>query len=842
MALGLGAGLWGVVVPKATENLITNPSGEFNSTGWTFIESGAIGTTAAAQQFGAWSIFCAPGANGTCGVYSPAWTSSNGSAYTVSAYIQGVNGIPYRMAIANSTGVSFLSGGTLTFTGGGTWQRYSISYTEPTGATRTLAITKNASADLNAFRIDGAQAEMGSLTTYIDGDQPGGTWTGARHASTTTRTDQYRGGGSVIALVDLGLQVDQMPGAGMPPIEDSSQSYAVTDGAQFQRQRAASRRFTLTAKPIIGTSLADLHNQRRTLIDVFKPDLVTPQQPIRFLYVGGQGTVQYDAYYDKGLELGNMDGIIAENAAISFNGYDPYWYAPTQQGTALVPRAFLGSVNYIARRSPQGAWSSMGVNGTTIKASAASASGITAIRSLAFNPGGTLFFGGWIGSAGGTLSPNIGAYYPNLNTFGTLQGGTTDQTGGQLLGVTFNPGGTLFLCGLWNTIAGTTTNHVARWNGAYGSLVGGTIAALNFVWTVNVNPLGSLFIGGDYTSAAGTNCNGMSYWTGAAFGTLGGTARNGGAVPQIQAFAFGAQQRVYFAGGLTTIMGTQGTAIGQISNGSFGTLQNPFANGGNAGNVAQLSIGPDGRLWQAGQVTNIAIGSAPGAVVWNGVQQSNVGSGFNFQSGYNNSSESWSVLADQKTGNVAYGGVFTKVGNINVPANYTVWNGYTFIPPDISFIGAGFTIGTVYALAQSNDGAFYIAGNFTGTAQAASVGTIINSGRAQVYPNLRMRNLATSGTARIYQLLNTTTNSGIYFDLTILPGEEVDLVLAPGQRSLQSTFRGNVFNTILPGSNLATWSLLPGTNYVSFFSDNDSLEASFFWQPRNWSVDSGTVY
>src|SRR5260221_107665 len=154
MPLGLGSGFWGAIIPSETTNLPANPSGEFGTTGWTFVESAVIGTSSAFQQFGAWSIDVAPGANGTCGVQSPAWTANNGSAYSVSAYIRGANGIPYRMAVANSSGVSFVSGGTITFTGGGTWARYTIAYTEPTGASRTLVVTKNASADASHLYID----------------------------------------------------------------------------------------------------------------------------------------------------------------------------------------------------------------------------------------------------------------------------------------------------------------------------------------------------------------------------------------------------------------------------------------------------------------------------------------------------------------------------------------------------------------------------------------------------------------------------------------------------------------------------------------------------------------
>jgi hypothetical protein len=114
--------------------------------------------------------------------------------------------------------------------------------------------------------------------------------------------------------------------------------------------------------------------------------------------------------------------------------------------------------------------------------------------------------------------------------------------------------------------------------------------------------------------------------------------------------------------------------------------------------------------------------------------------------------------------------------------------------------------------------------------------------RAAYYPTLRLRNRSASGTARLYQLLNTTTNNGIYFNYVMQPGESALLTLQPGARSFQSSAQGNIFGQILPGSNLASFGLLPGTNYVSFFADNDSLEASFFWTPRSWSADGGTTF
>jgi hypothetical protein len=128
---------------------------------------------------------------------------------------------------------------------------------------------------------------------------------------------------------------------------------------------------------------------------------------------------------------------------------------------------------------------------------------------------------------------------------------------------------------------------------------------------------------------------------------------------------------------------------------------------------------------------------------------------------------------------------------------------------------------------------------------AAATTTVVNSGKAAVYPTLRMRN--TSATAiRLYQFLNTTTGAGIYFNYSVLGGETATLTLDPNignrGRTFQSDFQGNVFGRILPGSNLTAMNLLPGTNTLSFFSDSSALEVALYWVPRGWSSDSGTVF
>lgn len=834
MPIGLGSGLWGVVLPVDAANIHQNPSWEFGTTGAAAIQGATLGSTSQFQRFGAWSLKVTPSSNGTSGALVGTYTTGAGTTYSVSVWAFVEQGVAMRLGVGDQNGVNLQSNGTATFTGGGTWQWYSApALTENSTTTRGIVLQKSSGVSQLSYYVDGVMVNpwtdsIDRVITYFDGDTGGGTWLGGQQASASVRSGQYRGGGSIVALGDLGLQVDQMLGAGVMPVEVSTQSFAITDGAQFQRQRAAQRKFTLTAKPISGTSLADFHGNRRTLFDALKPDLVTPQQPIHFLYYGGQGTVGIDAYYDKGLELGAMDGPVAESAAIGFVATDPYWYAPTQQGTTLAPRVALGSSNFIMRRSSLGVWGTLGANGTTVQYNATTPT----IRAFQFNQSGTLFLGGEFGSVAGTVFPHIGMYYPTSNTFGTLAGGTVQGGGGGLYALAASPSGTLFLGGQFNIVGGTTTFNVARWNGAqFGTLQGGTLSGgVNAVEALLYSPTGTLIVAGGFGTAGGTRAFNIAFWTGA-YGTLAGNGGVGSAVGEgINCLAWGADNRIFVGGNFSNVGGTIGTSIGFFKNGTFGTMGNATGNS----IVNALGVGPNGVLYEAGFFSGFSGATETNVARWNGVQHSPMGSGLG-NTALNELAHTMTV--DQQTGNVYVGGQFSVVNGINAASNYAQWNGYTWLLPDISISSPG----TLWAMALGPDRSLYIGGIFSGTAQAAAVGTIVNTGRAQVYPSVRWRNLG-AGTARIYQLLNTLTGDSLYFNYVMQPGESAALTLQPGQRAFQSSAQGNIIGLILPGSNLATWALLPGINYVSHFCDSGSVETSLIWQPRGWSIDSGTVF
>jgi hypothetical protein len=807
----LGTTNWATVFPVAQTNLCLNPSFERGTTGVAAIQSAGIGSASDQQQFGAWSCFLTPNSNGTSGGAFGTWTAGNGTDYTVSAYVKGQNGIPYMIGVGDSNGVNLL--GSTAFTGGGTWHRHAYSFSEASGAVRRVVIRKTSGANTGTVYIDGVNIVAGSITTHIDGDQEGCIWLGAPHASQSSRDGQSRAGGSVIALADLGFTVDEALGIGMPPLETTEQSYAIIDGGQFQRQRAAPRSFTLSAS-LNGAAgegvLQGLHAARKRIIDALKIDLVTPQQPTRFWYTGAGGTVQIDAVMVGGLEQGGLNGYL-ERPGVQFVAHDPYWRTTTQEGTALAGFATIGSVQQVAQRTPDGRWGTM-AGGLEPNASFPN----IGVIYPALN--GSVYFGGDFISAGGTATQNLAFW--NGQQWGTLVGGTVN---GEVFAVIVAPSGTVFAAGNWTTVAGTAgARWLAQWNAnGWGTLIGGTVN--NQVSALAIAPSGTLYVGGGFTEVAGTSSRFMAQWTpSGAWGTLAGGTMNG----TVNTLALGLSGTLYAAGEGGQVSGSAAGSIAQWNPaGSWGTL----AGGVAGGPIFSLVVAPSNVLYALGAYTSAGGGSANAIAGWNGAQWTALGSGLLAAS----ARRAWAG----SSGALAVVGGFGTAGGVPTPSGAAIWTGAAWVPIDL--LGATTNI---RAIAVDARGTTYIslANGALNNGTAAAVVDLVNHGAAAVYPTLRVRNTGAT-LVRLYQLLNITTGDGVFFNYSLLAGEEIVLKLQPGQRSFRSSFRGNIFGAIMGGSDLASWRLSPGTNAVSFLADSLNLQTDLYWQHTAWSADQGRI-
>ena len=195
-------------VAGSTTNLLTNPSLETNSTGWSSSSSGSVAQSSADAYVGSYSLLCTSGGSQSYAQGAVTSISISNQTYTWSAYVKN------RDVATGSGSVQLLvnwQGGanpaaTVAYTTAYTvtdltdWLRVSTQfipdYSDRTAANFYVKVN-GVTADGQGFYLDGAQLEAKAhLSPYCDGslDINGAgahTWSGTAHASTSSRTQAY---------------------------------------------------------------------------------------------------------------------------------------------------------------------------------------------------------------------------------------------------------------------------------------------------------------------------------------------------------------------------------------------------------------------------------------------------------------------------------------------------------------------------------------------------------------------------------------------------------------------------------------------------------------------------
>lgn len=174
----------------AIQNLITNPSFETNTTGWTPFGTGTSALRNAAD--GAVGAACLELTfNGAAAFYGVAMSVAGltpGAQYVISGYIKRtaavgtINLDVTEGAILDTTGIIVASGAG---TSGAGWQRFSELFTYPLAGSGTVSVRLFADGTpAGTVRFDAIQLEQASaVTAYNDGSQSNGRWEGTAHAS-----------------------------------------------------------------------------------------------------------------------------------------------------------------------------------------------------------------------------------------------------------------------------------------------------------------------------------------------------------------------------------------------------------------------------------------------------------------------------------------------------------------------------------------------------------------------------------------------------------------------------------------------------------------------------------
>lgn len=811
--------VWSVVIPVARTNLITNPSFETNTTSWTAI-GGSIARATTQQYHGAYSLAITPTSATTDGARYDTVSLTSGTTYAYHAKVRGVAGLKYKIAMETTGGVELHA---VTFTATGRWQWIIGYYTETSSTTRRVTVRKAAHASVAIIYLDGVNCEAiaqgETASTHIDGDQLGltpnqspvaYTWNGTPHGSTSTRSAQTRAGGMVIPFRKYGFILTAMIGLGLASVQNVATDYARIDGSYDDYTRKPARQFTLTGR-FQGRTYAELRRNRSGLGQCFDRDLTGQDQRLTLLrhVEDGYGRILSSgirvlAKYESGFG-GSTDNMHAETVPLTFTQNLPAILADGEAGSALDVQDSVANANYIQVLNTAGLWSSVS-SGTV-----AGASGD--VNAIVVAPDGKVYIGGVFATASGVANTSCIAYYdPTDGLFHPLG---TGAAGGTVSYMAMGPDGVLYAAGSFTSMGGVAnTNNIARWNGSVWSALGTGVTGGSGILALAVDNQNRLYVGGTFTAMGGVaNTLRLAMWNGSAWSAL-GTGANG----TVRALAVGPGDVIYVGGAFGTLNAVTAAFVGMWNGTTFVALASGMDN-----DVVALAVGLNNVVYAGGDFGTAGGVAATRAASWNGTSWTPMGAGLN---------TTVRVLTVMPDGTVWAAGGFTSSGGVSLRSPMARWNGSTWGGSDNNLVS---TV-TVQAITPDAAGRLYVGYSSFGTASQGGLVTITNPGTARSYPTVVLYG-PSSGTARIYQIVNATTGRAIYLNLTLNVGEIVTLVFTPDNLSFTSDFRGNIASTILSGSNEADFFLKPGANVISTLSGSTTVVGALYYRPAYASID-----
>lgn len=815
----------GVVIPLARTNLVTNPSFELATTGYTNTGT-SINRSAAESYFGAYSLQVNPSATVNTGVY-----------YTITLTAGVIYGISCRVLVAEPTLHTRLPGkqmklwigdtsgnmrAAMPFVSSGRWQWIRLIYHEQVGATRRIYITKGDTSAADTFYVDGVQCEAISdgvleCTTYIDGDQKGlligqspapYLWNGTPHASTSTRSALTRAGGYVLNLQSAyGFLLTGMIGLGMAVPNNISIPYSVLDGARYLRTQKPPRTISFPGR-FQADDILDLASNQSAMRAAFDRDRSPQQQPL-ILQIEPQdecGNVigdlaQIPCVYSGGLE-GDQSNYPVEEAAPTFTLYAPYLIGGSS-GSALTVQSSVTGTRGIAKRSPTGQW---------LPLDAGVSAGNPVYTILVARDGKVYAGGGFTAMSGVANTAGIAYFDPADNLWHAMGSGAA---GGDVFALAEGPGGQIYAGGTFTGMGGVAnTKCIAQWDGSSWSAMGsGGGGSTTSVRALAINGNGNLYVGGNFTDIGGSGADYLARWTVAtsAWSVVGSAAALNGTVYALAAGRSNPSS-MYVGGAFTNASAIANADYIAYWNGAaYSALSTGMNNDVNA-----LAVLPNGVVVAGGAFTLAGGVTVAYNAQYNGQQWSAIGTGLN---------ATMYAIAPGPGASLYFGGAFSTAGSFTLNDGLALWTGSAFAFPDVDFGGTA----TVYAIAAAPDGSIYFGSDGTSPLIGAAITTVTNSNQQIVYPTFTI-NGPSSGSSRIYSLFNIATDAAIYFDLTISAGETVTLVTDPQNPSFRSNLRGDISGSILSGSTPAQFYLAPGSNDISFFAADSSVTATVNWQ------------
>jgi hypothetical protein len=665
------------------------------------------------------------------------------------------------------------------------------------------------------FYVDGVQVEAinagETVSTYIDGDQlgllvgqqpPAYLWTGTPHASTSQRSALTRAGGYLMNLQDAyNFLLTGVIGLGMAAPNNVATPYTVLDGARYLRTTKPPRTLSLPGR-FQADDMFSLQQYQSDMRQAFDRDLVPIQQPMVLTVeprdecgnvIGDFANVQ--CIYAGGLE-GNDSNYPAEDAAPTFTMYVPFLIGGSA-GAALTVQQSVSNANDILQRSATGNWTAMSTGGNGF------------VKAIVQGSDGTIYAGGGFLDMGGSGSDYLAKW--DGSAWAVVKSATSLNA--QVRTATVGPDGKIYIGGDFTNADGiAAADAIAVYDpvaNTYAALGTGVTGGVNQVNSITFAPDGTLYAAGAFTQMGGVaNTAYIAKWNGSAWSAL-STGMNG----ETTGLATTPAGALYAVGNFTTSGGTTTNRVAYWNGSAWAAV------GGSSGADALVSavvIAANGVVYIGGNFTTVGGVSITRIAAWNGSAWSPLGTGMDATVYY---------LSVGYDGLIYASGLFTTAGGVTVPDHVAKWNGSAWLPLDVDFPGSA----TVYVIRPLLDGRIIAGFDTTGSAIAAGITTCTNVTPGIVYPRIVI-NGPSSGTSRIYQIVNASTGIGVWFNLTLSVGEVATLIFDPQNPSFTTTFQGDITSKILPGSQPSLFYLAPGANAISFFAASSTVTALISWQ------------
>lgn len=819
---------WAVVVPPTVPiiNAVANPSVETNTTGYTAI-GGTVAQSIAKQRRGAYSLRVTPGAGTADGFYYGTVATAAAAAYPWSFDIWAEAGREYLAYWASTAGAQVSAA--VKIIGKGRWERAKVPYGETATTTRRLYVVKNGSANVRPFYIDGMLVPSGAGDIedwrYFDGDTRGFVssatefyWNGTPHGSTSTMKAGSRAGGRILSLARYGFVLQAMFGLGMPTPNNVALPLALPGGEQYQRTLAPASDFQLVGY-VEGNGLPDMqekHNGLKAALDV-RRQAVTQTLLLQYQPIDECGdvigeTAEVRCSFQGGLE-GTWDNHYRENLNLKFRVHLPYIAAKGGTVAAALDVRDSFTAGYIARRDVNGIWGALNTSGLN-----AVAGPILAM------PDGRWLLGGSFTNAGGVADADYLAYYdPTTDTFTAVNATPLNAVVQNLLRL---PDGNVVVAGNFTNAGGfANADYLCLLTVATGAFSAFNATPLNNpVYALALLPTNDVAFGGIFTDAGRPYLGKLTLSTGAYSAFT--VATLNGSVITLLTTSWGD----LFIGGTFTDAG------GFANNDRLSLLRAPYTvhsqlSGFTAlnNNVYSLSQLSSGEILIGGTYTDVN-----GDTTWDYLISAIVapsggtGSAVPLMVSKPFSSINAGVFFAQEVrpGINIVGGLFSSVAGVPLFDALFQYSGSTIIPIDLDLPGAA----SVFALASRPNGELIVGVTTTGTAYTSGTTSITNPGSAPVRPVIVITHPTTAtAIAPLYSIRNLTTGKVISFNLSLLIGETVTIDFAAG--TITSDLRGSLNGTVLPGSNLDTFVLVPGPNSINIFSSlaSGSLPSAYLW-------------